>query len=394
MAAGDELVHGWHSTDCGRGTSDILWSCLATILLCVWTVIHLPVPCCSRFEKGQFVPGEPSRSMRNWLIRSGIVPAVISVIAPEFLTFNAIEELAVAWIGQRKMAQMGWTMTHFFFLDMGGFCLEEPSGLRMQLSESQVMAAMSKSPEWFLKLKQVKVDHINDHAKSNPLTKIIACGQALWLVTQVISRIRQHQAVTLLEISTTAYAACALTAYVAWWMKPQSPSLPITILCSDNTLLQLGRKNYSYICENAIEEYLWAGQHWIRGKADIEEYVFAGLIILCSALFGAIHVASWNIRLLSDVEQWLWRGSALYCCSVGLIYILGLLLLVACWVWPRGSPTQDTLTDRVSHWMFWILISIYIVARLFMIFEVFFSLRALPASAYAEVQWSSFIPHI
>ena len=391
MTASDDLVHGWHSTDYGRGTSDILWSCLATILLCVWTVIHLPVPCCSRFEKGQLVPGEPSRSKRNWVIRSGIAPAVISVIAPEFLTFIAVGEFVRAWRIQRKMAQMSWTLTHGFFLYMGGFCLETPSGLRMQLNEIQLDSAITESPEWLPKLEKVEEDHINDHAKSNPLTKFIACGQALWLVTQVISRVRQHQAVTLLEVSTTAYAACALTAYVAWWKKPQSPSLPITILCPDETLPQGGEEDPLYWNENSIFQYIWAGQHWTQQYDRLEDFMTFSLLALCPAIFGAIHVASWNIRLLSDVEQWLWRGSGLYCCTVGMISVLLIYIQDTC---GQRALIRGVLLDELVPWVTCILMLIYIVARLFMIVEVFLSLRALPHSAYEEVQWSSFIPHI
>ena len=392
MAASDDLVHGWHSTDCGRGTSDILWSCLATILLCVWTVIHLPVPCCSRFEKGDLVPGEPSRSLRNWVIRSGIVPAVISVIAPEFLTFTAIMEYSKARRNKKEMDQIEWTLTHGFFLDMGGFCLETPSGLRMQLDETQLKSATTSHPEWLAKLEKVDEDHINDHSKSNPLTKLIACGQALWLVTQVISRISQHQAVTLLEVSTTAYAACALTAYVAWWKKPQSPTLPITIRCPDETFPQSEEENLMYYSENSMFEYTWAGRNWgrlLKGFEDLTYYF--GLLPLCPAIFGAIHVASWNIRLLSNVEQWLWRGSALYCCAAGVIQILSTTFLEAC---ERLSLIRMTLSHRLWKWLNMSLIAIYVIARLFMIVEVFVSLRALPRSAYEEVQWSSFIPHI
>ena len=385
MAASDDLVHGWHSTDCGRGTSDILWTCLATLLLCVWTVIHLPVPCCSRFDKDKLLPGEPSRSLRNWVIRAGIIPAVISIIAPEFLTYIAINEYLLARKNKKEIGQMKWTLTHSFFLNMGGFCLETPSGLRLQLDSTQIDFAIRVSPEWLFKLENVKEGQINDHAKSNPLTKFIACGQALWLVTQVLSRIRHHQAVTLLEVSTTAYAACALTAYVAWWKKPQSPTMPITILCSDDALPQRGGKDYMYYNEKSVREYIWAGQHLTRHLVRTDGIMYAWLFALCPAIFGAIHVASWNIELLSDLEQWLWQGSALYCCFVGIIYILGFLYVELSLV----GVTLD-LHDR----LIWIMVSIYVGARIFMIVEVFLSLRALPHSAYEEVQWSSLIPHI
>ena len=390
MAGNNDLVHGWHSTDCGRGTSDILWSCLATILLCVWTVIHLPVPCCSRFEDGKIVPGEPSRSRRNWIIRSGIVPAVISVIAPEFLTFTAVKEAFEAWSIDRNFTNADWTLTHAFFFNMGGFCLKTPSGSRLQLDDAEQLSRVP-SPEWLSELEKVQEEHIDDHAKSNYLTKFITCGQTLWLVTQVVSRICQHQAVTLLEVSTVAYAACALTAYVAWWKKPQNPTVPLMISCSDEALPQASTDKPLYYSEEHLFDYIWAGQLWTRRTYFDDDILLFVLMLLCPAVFGAIHVASWNIKLLSNVEQWLWRASALYCLAPGVL--LYLYTLVKDWCEKRSWMSESKATVLDASAMF-VIVLFYIIARIFMIVEVFLSLRALPASAYESVQWSSFVPHI
>lgn len=399
MTANQTLVHGWKSTDCGRGTSDILWSCLSTILLCVWTVIHLPLPCCSVFQNGQPIRGEPSRSWRNWIIRNGFVPAVISVIAPEFLTFTAIRELIDAWRNKKRMTEMNWTLTHTFFLQMGGFCLETPSGKRLQFDGIELRSAIdagkeigNRSPDWLAKLKEVKVDHIDDHAKSNSLVKIVACIQALWLVLQVISRVCRHQAVTLLEVSTSAYVACALTAYVAWWKRPQNATLPIMIPCSDEDFPERRTKGLLYFRDVGFSEYFWAGQIWFLPlfTEDGRAFTFVCLIYLCPAIFGAIHVASWNIRLLSNVEQWLWRASALYCCTAGLLYLLLVCIPMICsqlfWI---GKRTYDQIRLETAF----VITSLYVLVRLFMIAEAFASLRALPPSAYESVHWSSFIPH-
>ncbi|KAL9063210.1 MAG: hypothetical protein Q9161_009586 [Pseudevernia consocians] len=290
------------------------------------------------------------------------------------------------------MTRIDWTLTHAFFLHMGGFCFETPSGSRMQPDDSELMSAISanaQEPPHLVDLEKVENVHINDHAMSNPLTKLVACGQAIWLVTQVISRVCQHQAVTLLEVSTLAYAACALTAYAAWWKKPQNPKLPITILCSAEAIPQR-RIGYSlYHSDVSLEEYIWAGQYWNRHLFD--DTSGFGLLVLCPEIFGAIHIASWNIKLLSNVEQWLWRASALYCCTAGLICVLGALFLETCedqsWV---GEATAEVVAVSATV----VIVSIYIIVRLFMIVEVFLSLRALPASAYESVQWSSFVPHI
>lgn len=185
MPANDDLVHGWVSTDCGRGTSDILWSCLATILLCVWTVIHLPVP--------EYCGNSPL-SKRQRIVRSDVGPALISVIAPEFLAISALNDLAHAL--QRKksikrLTRIDWTLTYQFFLDMGGLCIRSPSGRYLQLQTTEVIRAMQASPnndksttthsDWISELENLTGDQIKDLAKSDTLTKLIACGQALCL---------------------------------------------------------------------------------------------------------------------------------------------------------------------------------------------------------------------
>lgn len=37
------VVHGWVNSPNGRGTMDIIWSCVATIFLCSWSVLFLNV---------------------------------------------------------------------------------------------------------------------------------------------------------------------------------------------------------------------------------------------------------------------------------------------------------------------------------------------------------------
>ena len=323
-------------------------------------MIHLPVPCSLRFERR----GRLERVRRNWIITSGIIPVGISIIAPEFLTLTALAELSVAWEIKREF-------------------VTRPLG-RIDIA---IALFRSSAPDWLSKLKAVEDTDINNYAKPNPSAKFIACGQAVWLAIQVLTRLYQHQAVTLLELSTTAYAACALTGYVAWWKKPQNATVPITIHCSTEEYPNGNIKVSLHYFEDNWMEYIWAGHRWLRQNR--KEAVF--LIYICPAIFGAIHLASWNNTFLSNIEQWLWRASALYCCTAGGLLFLAVLLLRIC---ERRSWTSQATADAIGGLTPMIIDFLYIILRLFMIVEVFLSLCAPPRSAYEEVKWSTFIPHI
>ena len=125
------LVHGWVSTNCGRGTIDIRWSCLFTVFLCVWTAIHLSVP---------LYRGDKPLSRRDKIVRSKVIPALLSVIAPEFLGYTAMIEFLKARKRVkllRRLTKTRLSLTHGYFLDMGGICLTTIDGKYHQLSERE-----------------------------------------------------------------------------------------------------------------------------------------------------------------------------------------------------------------------------------------------------------------
>ena len=302
----------------------------------------------------------------------------------------------------KNLTRWNWTLTHQFFLDMGGVCLKSPSGEHAQIGTAEVIRAVEKYHDdskqttnhsgWTRELENISEDQIKDLAKSDTLTKLIACGQALWLVTQVVSRLCQRQAVTLLEVSTCAYVSCALVSYAAWWKKPQACKLPITITCSDEEVLKFigGRCKYHYHETETWAEFIWASRDWLTCMENDDNMVFGDTICiislgLCPTLFAAIHVASWYITLPSDVELWMWRASSIYCLIAGVI---------AAMIISYADRDINASVETFMRLVVVFILAIYLVIRMYMIVEVFSSMRALPRSAFESVQWSSFIPHI
>lgn len=65
---------GWHPEPTFRGTFSILSSCLITMLLCIWTSVHLNIP--AHGEKGIFRP-QTWRKVK-WLFIGLFAPEMVS----------------------------------------------------------------------------------------------------------------------------------------------------------------------------------------------------------------------------------------------------------------------------------------------------------------------------
>ena len=117
-----------------RGTLEILWNCLFTVVACTWTVLHLNIP--EQREGRDRYPDGPWYMQRwgnlTWTIK-GIWPTfkwmIITILAPEFT-------LGIAWEGylgaqeyQQRLCDINrglespWTLSHIFYAEMGGLTL-------------------------------------------------------------------------------------------------------------------------------------------------------------------------------------------------------------------------------------------------------------------------------
>jgi hypothetical protein len=77
-----EIAPSWMPNPKGRGTLDILWSCLFTLSLCVYTAIHLNVP--------------PPGSGRIGFLWQKTKWVVVGILAPELVVYTAFKQLQLA----------------------------------------------------------------------------------------------------------------------------------------------------------------------------------------------------------------------------------------------------------------------------------------------------------
>ncbi|KAF8660446.1 hypothetical protein AX16_001626 [Volvariella volvacea WC 439] len=105
---------------------------------------------------------------------------------------------------------------------------------------------------------------------------------------------------------------------------------------------------------------------------------------IVGTVFGGIHLVGWNLQFPTLTECWLWRVSSLLLVFVPLILAVGLTLGFR---WRSAGPIIESFTLVVGF-------PLYIVARTTILFLAFASLRALPDSAYQNVKWTEFLPHI
>ncbi|KAK3294353.1 uncharacterized protein B0H64DRAFT_400473 [Chaetomium fimeti] len=120
-----------------RSTLDIIWSSLAIILLCTWSILHLNVPpqvrplpppetfwqSCKRVF---FEAWYPFCRKLKWLILTIFVPEnIFGVALSEFWSAcRCTRQIQEFQRGEKLEDEVEWTLTHSFYANMGGFVIK------------------------------------------------------------------------------------------------------------------------------------------------------------------------------------------------------------------------------------------------------------------------------
>ncbi|KAG4428083.1 hypothetical protein IFR05_016432 [Cadophora sp. M221] len=230
----------WQPEPALRGTFTIITTCAITLLLCVYSSVHLNLPAINQ------------RRTLVWLRRTAWILGAL--FAPEFIIFTAQIQRSRAklLLGEaREVFKSGgndaqgdaengspprrntWTLNHSFWALMGGIAIKPssrkpfiPNSVQSTLTANGVSLLLKTTPHL---IPDISVDEVKDKSKASSLTKLLACIQASWFCLSTITRFIQHLPVSMLELNAFAHALCTLAVYILWWHKPLDISQPVFV---------------------------------------------------------------------------------------------------------------------------------------------------------------------
>ncbi|KAF2244895.1 hypothetical protein BU26DRAFT_491017 [Trematosphaeria pertusa] len=384
-----------------RGTFDILWSSIFTLLICSWSILHLNIP--SQLPRLQKSMWDKIKSYAvdflpkfKWM--------VLTLLVPEFLLGKALQDRHLAKVSIDEMKELAsesgfeWTITHGFYADMGGFVLKAHTTVQDQATPTPVVLNLRSlqyacgEMRMIERLPRITEDEIKDKSKGDFFVKCLTGMQLAWFVIQVITRASKGLAISALEIAILAYAACSLITLYLCLSKPKDVKIEVRRPQSwFDVSLQLARYRGRFGSSKAITSPIPNDARYAHGAAA--SAIFPGVLLtrmddgftIAGIVFGGIHCAAWNFAFPSPVERLLWRIS-----SVGTAGVLPLYyaLLLADIHLRRFSILRVVLPVLE----FLVGLS-YLLARLYLLVEVFRELFFLPPSAFIST-WTAQFPHV
>ncbi|XTI92464.1 hypothetical protein V2W45_1423806 [Cenococcum geophilum] len=264
---GGEFEHTWVAGPQTRGTLELLFSCVITLVLCVWTTVHVNIEPENSNWIWERLPGWLKFPLVEKLIEA-LLPnvrarkiwwACVTLVIPEGALVIAMNERTTAdllckevnrIIEKHKNQLPGveeWEIALGYYAVMGGFVVPEKvydtvlkeippaergTIKRLTLTPHGVLEVAKWEAEQGSKsklLSLITAKEVLDKSNANTLTKAIVVWQALWMIVQVIGRTASHFPVTLLELHTVLHTFCAVAMYITWWHKPVDIQTPSTV---------------------------------------------------------------------------------------------------------------------------------------------------------------------
>ncbi|KAK0611442.1 hypothetical protein B0T14DRAFT_328398 [Immersiella caudata] len=412
MASGGTV--GWVSSPNARATNDILFENFLALFVCVWTVLHHNLQ--AKHEGFWSVFWRKFR----W--------AFLAVAAPEMLTLFAAMQWNAANISVKEMRSIGlasWSKVHAFYANAGGFVLETPGFPKFPINATSIYYLCSN--RW-IEPPPITKEDIWDRSKADLLAKGLAFTQAGWVILQICARAAQNLTIAPLELFTAAFIIHSLATLYFWASKPQNVAEP-TIIKVDWTIGELliaagdaAKDPYVDTPMDFVEKPVWEG--WRRlpsllhygglTKRPLERIpndyspppptgTEATIIWVVSVVHALIHVLGWWFPFPTQVEAIIWRASSLTLLVV--MAIGGIVPVISTqpwfdfsfsmlWIWVREAEKQTWVRKRLFSIVVDIAYVLYIIARIFILVEIFFVFRAMPEDVYIIPEWTWVWPHV
>ncbi|KAF8170354.1 hypothetical protein BJ912DRAFT_997550 [Pholiota molesta] len=440
-----------------RRVNDIVISCAVTIFACTWSAIHPNIPA---------VTDSPWKRLKRQItttIYAFLVPELVTIWAvrqrlgaasirdnynaaiygwepgPKQSVLQAIRGWfkdilnTVRGLFQDSEPDTQWSLTHGFFLQMGGFMLRGEDGvvppliLRGDHENRYRVGEKTTSMIWNIRSgvidpPQITTEAIKDRSKGNAISKAFIVLQTIWFIVQCVARWSAHLPVTELEVITLGFAMLNGITYALWWDKPQNVQQPVFLerkidsiqfdYKNDRNIIAVRRPVSSLSMEHRFlpslrdvsllapleRMYADSDEHW--GDMRVGTYYAAfhthqsNIVELVATVigisFGAVHlIPTWFLEFSSSQEMWLWRASA--------IFLTLEPIFIGLWTFPALSSLMYRLTSFLEEFFLIITvigIPLYFISRSVLFTLSITSLRSLHPAALQTIAWTTFIPHL
>ncbi|KAE8442967.1 hypothetical protein EG329_002505 [Mollisiaceae sp. DMI_Dod_QoI] len=423
-----------------RGTTTILWNCLSIIFLCTWNIQHLNVSAAR--------PQTDSTLQSIWWAildsRRRIKWMVFTMIVPEYLVGKAFGE----WLGaKRGVPEMvfnaddgiEWGKIHSYIANMGYFVVDfsdllvneqarpfpsQVSSLKDISSIQQINFRRLQHRCWALNtaqlheaverglvdLPRVSSRQLEKLDRGEKLARALALIQITYLIVQLIARKVLKLPSTQLEIAALAFSVSSIITYILYWhrlqgvdsvhvMKAKQPLDgnsadmiaiygPVYLWTHPRTRTRLNKKLDLALLPNDGVNFtplLYTRQisQFVGYNADLLPLIFGAIV--GGTLFGGLHCLAWDFQFPSSAEKLAWRICSVLTASLPILMTVPLSF--------RLFRDELAFIYRRIHSLIVIsLLVTYILARLFLMVEIFRSLFFLPPEAFIDT-WSGSFPH-
>jgi len=326
-------LQGWTESPNSRGTIDIIYSCIFTIFICIWSVLCVNI-----------APSEES-AVAEYLQKLKL--AFLCILGPDFLLLLAVGQFESARKSCRQFESLNlsrWSMRHAFYTDMGGFVVRTSEGVSWPLDANQLFYLIQhgwiEQPTLSSKILLNKSD-LDDRNKQNTLVRLFSLAQILWFLVSCIARACQHLPVTTLELTTIGFIATTVGITIAWYQKPAdvktrqiielnvsvaelhaNAGLDGTYYWYDTPLDFLNSEKTYYgiawrYCLNILSKMFRrrSSQRPINRRPDDNFLPISRIGMVMVGIPGAIswgaNLAAWNLDFPTSIEKQMWRISSL-----------------------------------------------------------------------------------